>query len=115
MVRPEKKFESTEQNPNDEAELSAAKIENQKIRESNIKEISKELDNEFAMILNEEISELEKISTFAESVASKLQKHYSNMFPKKCNTCNRTYKDREQYLEETRLLQKTSTVYDEVG
>ena len=96
-------------------ELKLAKQQNLKIREANIRDIRSELDSEFNMLLNNEFTELEKISLFAESVANKLQKHYSNMFPKKCNTCCRIYKTREQYLDETKLLQKTSTIYDEVG
>ena len=55
-------------------------------RAEEIKEIRKELDAEFLKLLGEkEVSELEVISLFSESVKKKLANHYSDIFPKKCN------------------------------
>mgnify|MGYP003332345132 CR=1 FL=1 len=84
-------------------------------RASQIKTIRKELDHEFSSLLNDEISELEKISIFAESVEKKLKKHYSHIFPKKCNTCGTVFDSLETYLKETKRLKKTTTVFDEIG
>lgn len=86
-----------------------------KERASQIQSIINELDTEFVSLIGDEMTSLEKISVFSESVKSKLRKHYSHIFPKKCNNCNRVYHTREEYLRDTERLQKTTTVFDEVG
>lgn len=81
----------------------------------NIQRIINELDSEFNQLLGDEMTELQKISAFAESVTKKLIRHYSHVFPKKCNNCGTIYETREQYLEATVRLNKTTTVFDVIG
>ena len=60
-------------------------------------------------------SELQRISEFTESVASKLKKHYSKIFPKRCNSCGTIYHNREEFWNATMGLRTHDTVFDEIG
>lgn len=77
--------------------------------------LGRELDLEFAPLINSELTELERISQFTESVTKKLSMHYARIFPKKCNTCGTIYASREAFLQATQELRKPSTVFDEAG
>lgn len=86
------------------------------LRAEEISRIRKELDEEFLKLLGEdEISELEKISLFSASVKKKLEKHYADIFPKKCNNCKRVYQTLEEYNRETKTLRRNTTVFDSIG
>ncbi len=84
-------------------------------RIENISKIIEELDHEFSQFLGAEMSQLQAISAFAQSVAKKLEKHYAHIFPKKCNNCGTIYETREQYLRDTQRLAKTTTIFDVIG
>ena len=87
-----------------------------KQRAEEIKLIRKELDEEFLKLLGEkEVSELEMISVFSESVKKKLASHYDDIFPKKCNNCKRVYHSIEQYKRETKTLKRKTTIFDAIG
>lgn len=74
-----------------------------------------ELDTIYSGVLNSEISELERISEFTESVAQKLQNHYAEIFPKRCNSCGEIYQTREDFIRATHGLKTIDTVFDEIG
>lgn len=82
---------------------------------SEIESLKSELDAVFTGVLNSEISELEQISKFTESVKQKLKKHYEKIFPKRCNSCGTIYHTREMFLEATQRLKTQDTVFDEIG
>ena len=85
-------------------------------RAEHIKAIRKELDEEFLLLLGEkEVSELEMISLFSESVKKKLANHYADIFPKKCNNCKKVYNSIDEYNRETRTLKRKTTVFDAIG
>jgi len=84
--------------------------------ESQLRTIRKELDGEFLNILSNELSSLEQISGFLESVEQKLEKHYASAFPKKCRTCGKVYNSKDEYISETESVRKNNgVVFDEVG
>ena len=81
-----------------------------------LKSLRHELDVEFVKLIGESnLTDLEVISSFTDSVKKKLAGHYKNIFPKKCNTCNKVYNDIKEYKKETEALNLKSTVYDEIG
>ncbi|MFK7824082.1 MAG: hypothetical protein AB8G05_07995 [Oligoflexales bacterium] len=85
-------------------------------RAEQIRSIRKELDKEFLQLLGEkEVSELEMISLFSESVKKKLANHYDDIFPKKCNNCKKIYTSIEEYNKETKSLKRKTTIFDAIG
>ncbi|HLE12736.1 MAG TPA: hypothetical protein VI754_15885 [Bacteriovoracaceae bacterium] len=65
-----------------------------------------------ALELNEEITAVEQLSQFTESIGNKLIKLYDLKFPKKCNTCGRVYQTRNEYLKATNPIKgRTGTVF----
>lgn len=78
-------------------------------------EIIERLDQEFTLLLEEELSELELISRFTDSVEEKLKAHYAPLFPKKCNNCGTIYESREAFIQATFRLAKVTTIFDEIG
>ena len=80
-----------------------------------IEELKRELDQAFAGILNSEITELERLSSFTENVQEKMSKHYAKIFPKRCNSCGTIYHSREEFLKATNSMATTDTVFDEIG
>lgn len=77
--------------------------------------IERQLKSEFGHMLDSELSQLEVLTKFTESVAAKLKQHYQDVFPKICNNCKTIYETREDYLNATKVLGPTSTVFDAVG
>jgi hypothetical protein len=57
-----------------------------------------------------ELSTLERISKFTESIGPRLLKLYNNKFPKRCNCCGRVYHRREEYMDDTFPLQKDGAI-----
>ncbi len=84
-------------------------------RIENILKIINELDAEFTNLLGAEMSQLQAISAFAQSVQKKLERHYAHVFPKKCNNCGKIYETREEYLRDTERLARTTTIFDVIG
>lgn len=80
-----------------------------------LEKLSQEIDWEFDKLLASEVDELKRISEFTESVRTKIELYYKDMFPKKCKSCNKIFNTREEYLQETERLRKTSTIFDDVG
>lgn len=65
-----------------------------------------------ALHLDTELSKVEQISLFTESIGNKLIKLYSMKFPKKCNTCQTIYETRNEYLEATNPIQgRSGTIF----
>lgn len=63
-------------------------------------------------ILKREINTLKRISPLTEPIYNKLNKLYAAKFPKKCNCCGTIYETREQYLQATRSLNRTATIFE---
>ena len=62
--------------------------------------------------LKEELTILEQINKFTDSVKQRLNAIYDEKFPKKCNTCGRIYNSREDFLRETQALKKGDVIFD---
>lgn len=77
--------------------------------------LRKEIDAAFTGMLSSELGELERISSFTEKVKEKLTKHYSKIFPKKCNSCGTIYATREDFIAATHSLSTEDTIFDEIG
>jgi uncharacterized protein YozE (UPF0346 family) len=65
--------------------------------------------------VEQEITTLEKISHYTESLTQRLYELYSDVFPKKCNNCGKLYNSRSEYIKDTYNFSLNSTLYDEIG
>lgn len=61
-----------------------------------------------------ELSVVDHISRFSESIENRLHELYLAKFPKKCNNCSRIYKTRVEYLKATHRLRQGGTMFEEV-
>jgi hypothetical protein len=73
-----------------------------------------EFDNLISQMkgLKDELTILDQISKFTDSVKERLHKIYDEKFPKKCNTCGRIYNSREDFLRETQAMKKGDVIFD---
>ncbi len=79
-------------------------------------QLTEELGSDYANTVSSEMNALQKLSAFTDSIEKKLEKLYQAKFPKKCNTCGRTYHSRSEYMTETLKLQgKRDTIFDQIG
>ena len=67
----------------------------------------------FSGLLTAELSELEKLSVIGKQVEQKLTAIYREKFPKTCNTCERVFATREEYLEATNPTEKHGIRWDD--
>lgn len=79
-------------------------------------EVRGHLASDYLAIIHSELQEVVRLSKFCESISSRLDKYYEDIFPKKCSSCGAEYSNYNDYLSKTsRLENDHSARFDAIG
>jgi hypothetical protein len=88
-----------------------------KIDDLKVSLLNQEAADEFEKIIRniqlieDELTQVEKISKLTDSISSRLNKLYHEKFPKKCMSCGKVYNSREDFFKDTEALVKQGTTF----